>query len=232
MDAIKETGDCMRTERMHNADQLDDSSSIASAADMLIAIGRRLDRRGYAPATGGNYSIRLEDGSIAITASGSHKGQLTCDDIMRVSPSGAPLDAKRPSAETLLHCLVYAVDPGAGSVLHTHSVSGTVLSRALAGRDQILLEGYELLKIFPGVVTHDSRISMPLVDNSQDMQALAEQVRPLLTVQAPLLPAFYIRGHGLYAWGPTAQAAEHVVEACEFLLSCAWEEYKSGKTKG
>ncbi len=58
------------------------------------------------------------------------------------------------------------------------------------------------------------------------MAALTDQLRPLLTAQAPLLPAFYIRGHGLYAWGPTPAAAEHVVRACEFLLSCAWEEHK------
>jgi methylthioribulose-1-phosphate dehydratase len=195
-------------------------------ATALIAIGGRLDARGYAPATGGNYSVRLDDGSIAITASGTHKGRLTPGDIMRVSATGEALDARRPSAETLLHCLVYAVDPGAGSVLHTHSIAGTVLSRALAGHDHIVLEGYELLKIFPGIATHDTRVAMPLVDNSQDMPALAAQLRPLLEQQAPLLPAFYIRGHGLYAWASTPEAAEHVVEACEFLLRCAWEEWK------
>lgn len=211
---------------MHVQTDDDWTSRTSEAGRALIAIGRRLDARGYAPATGGNYSVRIDEHNIAITASGSHKGRLTPDDIMRVSFAGEPLDAKKPSAETLLHCLVYAIDPGAGSVLHTHSISGTVLSRALVDQDQILLEGYELLKIFPGVVTHDTRIAVPLVDNSQDMPALAEQIRPLLVAQTPLLPAFYIRGHGLYAWGPTPEEAEHVVEACEFLLNCAWEEHK------
>ncbi len=117
----------------------DRAKEVGDVGHTLIAIGRRLDARGYAPATGGNYSVRLDDGSIAITASGSHKGRLTPDDIMRVSATGDPLDAKRPSAETLLHCLVYEIDPDAGSVLHTHSISGTVLSRALASRDHILL---------------------------------------------------------------------------------------------
>ena len=41
------------------------------------------------------------------------------------------------------------------------------------------------------------------------------------------VPAFYIRGHGLYAWGPTMEAAEMMVEACEFLLACAWEEWQA-----
>ena len=145
---------------------------------------------------------------------------------MRVAPDGTPLDGKKTSAETLLHCLVYEVDPGAGAVLHTHSIAGTVLSRALAGQEAIVFEGYELLKIFPGTGTHDTSIAMPLVANSQDMAALAALTRPLLRAQQPLVPAFYIGGHGLYAWGATMDEAEHVTEACEFLLSCAWEELK------
>lgn len=196
----------------------------ATAAAQIVETGQRLDARGLAPATAGNYSVRLADGSIAVTVSGQHKGRLNAAGVMRVDAQGQALDAKRPSAETLLHCLVYAIDPAAGAVLHTHSVSGTVLSRALG--DSIPLTGYELLKIFPGTDTHDTTIVLPLVDNSQDMTALAEELRPLLEAQQPLVPAFYIRGHGLYAWGPTMEAAENLVEAIEFLLTCAWEELK------
>ncbi|WP_066656807.1 MULTISPECIES: methylthioribulose 1-phosphate dehydratase [unclassified Sphingomonas] len=196
----------------------------AAAAALIVETGRRLDARGLAPATAGNYSIRLADGSIAVTVSGAHKGRLTPDGVMRVDATGRPLDAKRPSAETLLHCLVYECDPGAGAVLHTHSVSGTVLSRALG--DAIVLSGYELLKIFPGTDTHDTSIAIPIVDNSQDMTALAQQLRPVLAAQRPIVPAFYIRGHGLYGWGPTMDAAENMIEAIEFLLTCAWEELK------
>jgi methylthioribulose-1-phosphate dehydratase len=196
----------------------------AAAAASIAETGRRLDARGLAPATAGNYSLRLADGSIAVTVSGEHKGRLTADGVMRVDPEGHPLDAKRPSAETLLHCLIYELDAGAGAVLHTHSVSGTVLSRAVS--DAIVLTGYELLKIFPGIHTHETTVSIPLVDNSQDMEALATVLRPMLAAQRPIMPAFYIRGHGLYGWGPTMVAAENMIEAIEFLLICAWEELK------
>ncbi|QOT73972.1 methylthioribulose 1-phosphate dehydratase [Sphingobium fuliginis] len=195
-------------------------------ADVLAKAGRRLDARGLAPATAGNYSARLADGTILITRSGAHKGRLDAAQFMRVAADGTAIDAGRSSAETLLHCLIYAVDPAAGAVLHTHSVAGTVLSRALAGRDGIALAEYELLKIFPGVATHEASVTLPLVDNSQDMPALAALLRPILLAQERLVPAFYIRGHGLYAWGPTLDAAEAMVEGCEFLLACAWEEMK------
>ena len=199
------------------------------AAQSIVAVGGRLDARGLAPATAGNYSIRLADGTMAITVSGAHKGRLSDEQVMRASLAGEPLDGKKPSAETLLHSLVYDVDPAAGAVLHTHSIAGTVLSRALAQADAIVLEGFEVLKIFPGIETHDVAVAMPLVDNTQDMPALAAQLRPILAAQSPILPAFYIRGHGLYAWGPTMDFAEFVVEACEFLLACALEELKLQK---
>lgn len=201
-------------------------SDLSHLTHALAETGGRLDARGLAPATAGNYSVRLEDGAILITRSGAHKGRLTQAQFMRVAPGGRAIDPGKSSAETLLHCLVYAVDPEAGAVLHTHSVAGTVLSRALDGQDAIVLTDYELLKIFPGVTTHQTSVTLPLVDNSQDMPALAARLRPVLERQAPLVPAFYIRGHGLYAWGPTLAAAEAMVEGCEFLLACAWEEVK------
>lgn len=201
-------------------------TDFATAARAIADTGRRLDQRGLAPATAGNYSIRLDDGSLAITISGAHKGRLTIDQVMRVSAEGAALDGKKPSAETLLHCLVYAIDPMADSVLHTHSIAGTVLSLTLGDAQAITLSGYELLKIYPGIDTHATSIVLPLVDNSRDMAALADRLRPLLIAQSPGLPAFYIRGHGLYAWGPSIEAAENIVEASEFLLACEWERLK------
>jgi methylthioribulose-1-phosphate dehydratase len=201
-------------------------TGFAAATDAIITAGRRLDQRGLAPATAGNYSIRLADGTLAVTVSGTHKGRLVPDQIMRVSADGVSLDGKKPSAETLLHCLIYAVDRSAGAILHTHSITGVVLSRALAGADAIVLADYELLKVYPGVDTHAVSVAMPLVDNSQDMVALAAQLRLLLTGQESLLPAFYIRGHGLYAWGRTMDAAENMVEGSEYLLACEWETLK------
>ncbi len=201
-------------------------TAFETATHAIVEVGTRLDRRGLAPATAGNYSVRLPDGTIALTVSGGHKGRLQPAQIMRASADGVALDGKRPSAETPLHCLIYALDPSAGGILHTHSVTGVVLSRALGGAGEIVFDGYELLKVFPGIDTHAARVAIPLVENSQDMAALAAVLRPLLAAQDPLVPAFYIRGHGLYAWGRTIAEAEHVVEAVEYLLACEWEMLK------
>ena len=92
------------------------------ATRAIIQVGNRLGSAGLAPATGGNYSVRLPDGTLAVTASGGHKGRLEPGQVMHATADGGSLDGKRPSAETLLHCLIYAVDETAGGVLHTHSV--------------------------------------------------------------------------------------------------------------
>ncbi|MEI9926597.1 MAG: class II aldolase/adducin family protein [Sphingomonas sp.] len=94
------------------------------AAIALVETGRRIDARGWAPATAGNYSARLDDGSFAVTVSGRHKGRLSPADIMRVDAQGNPLTRGRPSAETALHLALYRAFPAAGAVLHGHFAAG------------------------------------------------------------------------------------------------------------
>jgi methylthioribulose-1-phosphate dehydratase len=192
-----------------------------AATAALIAAGRLFHQRGWVPATAGNFSVRLDGKSLAVTTSGRHKGELTETDFMRVDLQGRALDAgKRSSAETLLHCQLYRHSPQAGAVLHTHSPASTVLSRK---HDSIRLAGYELLKIFEGIQTHDTVVEVPVFENDQDIARLARGVDAhMRTGRAP--HAYLIRGHGLYAWGRTVEEARHRVEALEFLFECELHE--------
>jgi methylthioribulose-1-phosphate dehydratase len=193
------------------------------ATEEIIAAGQRLDARGLAPATSGNYSVRLNDGRIAITVSGRHKGRMVAEDIMLIDSAGKPLEDKKPSAETLLHVVLYKAYPQANAVLHTHSVAGVALTRFLPRSDKIVLEGYEMLKAFPGITTHETKISIPVFDNTQDMDFLAEQVKARLE---PGMPAYLIKDHGIYTWGKDMEEAERVSEALEHILLCEIEMLK------
>ena len=74
-----------------------------------------------------------------------------------------------------------------------------------------------MLKGLAGVATHEHREWLPIVENSQDMQALAAETRRMLD-ENPKVHGFLIRRHGLYTWGKDlAEAARHV-EILEFLL--------------
>ncbi len=195
-------------------------------ARSLAEAGRFLASQGWAPATSGNYSARLDDGAIAITVSGRDKGQLTPDDIMAVDLEGQPLSpGKRSSAETLLHTSLYQAYPEVGAVLHTHSINCVSLSRWLLsrGHDSLALTNYELLKALPGITTHDVEVAVPIVANSQDMVTLSEAVlsrlKPLTT---PV--GYMIAGHGLYSWGATVRQARMATEALEVLVSCTLQD--------
>src|SRR3982750_4236875 len=100
------------------------AASTLDARAAIVSVGRWLDSKGWAPATAGNYSMRLNDGSFAGTVSGPpkgrltagasgapppgrHKGRLTEHDVMRVDAAGHALDGKKPSAETALHLALY-----------------------------------------------------------------------------------------------------------------------------
>ncbi|MGB5337862.1 MAG: methylthioribulose 1-phosphate dehydratase [Gammaproteobacteria bacterium] len=186
-------------------------------AASLIDAGRLLYGKGMVPATSGNFSARLANGNLAITVSGAHKGRLTQDDIMEVDAAGRSLDSRRPSAETLLHVVIYRRYPTAHMVLHPHSAHATVLSR-LCG-DALLLQDYELLKAFPGVDTHACTVSVPVLDNDQDMTRLAARVDAALD-GLENAHGFLIRGHGFYTWGETIAETLRHVEAFEFLFVC------------
>jgi methylthioribulose-1-phosphate dehydratase len=192
----------------------------------LIAAGRRLEARGMAAATSGNYSARLPDGRLALTVSGAHKGRLGPQDLMPVSTAGESLDGRRPSAETLLHTGLYQLFPSVNAILHAHSVISVTLTRFLPGKDVLSLEGYEMLKAFPGITTHATRVDIPIFDNSQDIGTLSAQVSERLQELRAPPPAYLLRGHGIYTWGATVAEAERVMEAMEHLLACELETLK------
>jgi methylthioribulose-1-phosphate dehydratase len=104
-------------------------------------------------------------------------------------------------------------------VVHGHSIANTVLSRR-AG-ESIRLEGYELLKAFPGLQTHEAAIELPVLDNDQDIARLQAAVEARWARMAPpVLPGYLIRGHGVYVWGPDMDAALARLEGLEFMLAC------------
>lgn len=197
------------------------SDTLSRLRAELIAAGQFFHSRGWVPATSSNFSARLTDAEILITSSGQHKGCLDEGGFLRADLQGVSLDAgKRPSAETGLHTAMYRRDAAIGSVLHTHSVNATVLSMRL---DQVVFDGYEVQKAFPGVETHESRVIIPVFPNSQDIPALAGVVDAYLDAN-PHTVGYLIRGHGVYTWGATVADAQRHIEALEFLFECVYRQ--------
>ncbi|HMO40584.1 MAG TPA: methylthioribulose 1-phosphate dehydratase [Saprospiraceae bacterium] len=188
--------------------------------EALVDVIRFLHAQGWAPATSSNYSFRMpSEANFYISESGIDKGAFAIENFLYVTASGQPIDdARRPSAETGLHSIIYALYPEVHCVLHTHSVPGTVLSRQLLSQGALFLSDYEILKGFSGVSTHEVVIKIPIFANTQDIPALAAAVQHY--AQAEEMRAFLIAGHGMYTWGSTIAEAKRHVEVVEFLLAC------------
>ena len=196
----------------------------ASVAARLVETGRRLERRGWALGTSGNFSavVSRDPLRLAITASGVDKASLSEKDIVEVDERAQLVNAKgkgdgrpRPSAEAHLHAAVVKAR-GAGAVLHTHSVWTTILTDA-AEAGEISIRGYEMLKGLAGVRTHEHEERVPIVENAQDMPKLAREVEGILA-ERPGAHAFLLRRHGLYTWGGDLSEAVRHVEILEFLF--------------
>ncbi|MDD1613123.1 MAG: methylthioribulose 1-phosphate dehydratase [Methylococcaceae bacterium] len=196
---------------------MNDNDAFRDAAQQLIDAGRFIDSKGWVPATSGNFSARLPDGTIAITVSGKHKGRLELDDIMLIDADANSLDGKKPSAETVLHTTLYKRFPDIQSILHPHSLNATLISRIF--KSEIVLEDYELLKALCGITTHECRIVVPIFANDQNIPRLAELVERYLDKHSDC-HAYIIAGHGLYTWGSSVQETLRHLEALDFIFDC------------
>lgn len=193
------------------------TADFREASRALAAIGQRIYGNGWSPATSSNYSVRLNEHYAAVTQSGKNKELLQETDIMAVDMQGQAASAGKPSAETLLHTQLYRRFPKVGSVLHTHSHASTVLTMHWPA-NSITLDGYELLKALDGFTTHESRLVIPVFDNTQDIAALAEAVDAAMEA-GDASHAYLIRGHGLYTWAADLPACYRQLEALEVLLA-------------
>ena len=186
----------------------------------LAAIAKSFHGRGWLLGTSGTLSavVQREPLRLAMSPSGVDKGELMPDQMLTINENARIVnqDFGKPSDESLLHIRIVK-ERGAGAVLHTHSVWNNILSDLYASEGGVTISGYEMLKGLQGVRTHEHSEWLPIIDNSQDMPALAESIGQILNAH-PNAHGFLLRRHGLYSWGETLAQAKRHIEILEFLL--------------
>ncbi len=193
--------------------------------DRLRECGELFHSRGWSVGTSSNYSAVIpgDPVELIVTASGKDKGRLEREDFVHLGADGSPTvpDQPKSSAETMLH-VVLAADPiNAGSILHTHSIWGTLLSDRFFDQGGFEISGYEMLKGLEGIPTHETTHWIPIFDNTQDIPSLAEEVKALIESDPEKIShGFLIRNHGLYTWGRNVFCARRHIEVYEFLFEC------------
>ncbi|MDZ4380809.1 MAG: methylthioribulose 1-phosphate dehydratase [Parvibaculum sp.] len=195
--------------------------SYSDAAKGVIAMARFAGARGWVPATSGNFSARIDRGRAALTATGANKAELTEAGVIEAEIFGPK--HPRASAEAPLHLARYRNAPQIGAISHIHSMAATVLSRRHERAGYVRLEGWELLKAFSGVETHETVLDVPIVPNDQDTDRLADVVEQRLAALDRAY-GYLIAGHGLYVWGADAAETVRHMEAFDFLLNAQLHE--------
>jgi len=219
-----------KTRRSRKNTQAKRLSELAAA---LAVLGRSIHSRGWALGTSGNFSAVAARAPfrLMITPTGVDKGRLEADQLVLVDAEGKLAGgAGRPSVETVLHLAIVRAR-GAGAVLHTHSIWSTILSDEFAGAGGLWIEGYEMLKGLEGINTHRHREWLPIVENSQDMTALAASIEETLKLN-PDAHGFLLRRHGLYTWGSDLAQAKRHLEILEFLLEVIGRARSSPEARG
>jgi methylthioribulose-1-phosphate dehydratase len=183
---------------------------------------RNYNKNGWSPATSTNYSFKeITSQEINVSRSGIDKAQFLATDFIKVDFSGNPLAEfkdQKPSAETLIHCVLYKMFPQTTVILHSHSIYSVLNSQKY--KDEIHFEGYEIQKGFKGQITHLNQISIPILENSQNMLEFSKWMND--KKESFSNHCFIIKNHGVYAWGENLFEAKRHLETIEYLLEVNW----------
>ncbi len=103
-------------------------SDVTAKRDELSKWAKSLFDRGLTGGSSGNISLRLEDGGLLVTPTGSCMGFLDPADISHLDKDGRLLSGKAPTKEMPLHNAFYETRHQTGAVVHLHSSHSVALS--------------------------------------------------------------------------------------------------------
>ena len=92
----------------------------ATLREEICRVGASLHARGYVHGTSGNISVRTDAGYL-ITPTDACLGRLDPARLAEVDAAGRQTSGDRASKTLALHRRIYAADPDARCVIHTHS---------------------------------------------------------------------------------------------------------------
>ena len=175
------------------------------AARKILHIGRDAWTRGLFNGMNGNISVRM-DSRILITGTGSAKGHLcTVDLTLMERATQKIIQGPPPSSETPVHLAIYARQPAAQAVLHTHCPHLLALSL------QINTPMLQELPLFEGqVFAHKLTHVPPLTPGTPELGTAVGEAS--VTHQC-----IFMENHGLVVWGKDLVQALALTEELESL---------------
>ena len=177
----------------------------------ICRVGRSLYERGYVHATTGNISVRLpERRGFLITPTDACLGFLQPDRLAHADApddgAGAQADAPRASKTLALHRAIYAAEPTAHCVIHTHSAELVALTLEGVWRADAILP-----PITPYFVMKVGRVPLIAYHRPGDPAVaalVAHEIAAAQACQAPIRAVMLDRlGPNVWHDGPAAAMA-------------------------
>ncbi|MFD8911415.1 aldolase [Streptomyces sp. NPDC059575] len=184
---------------------------VEEARREIVRVGTSLFARGYVHASAGNISARVGDSHL-ITPTDAALGFLDPARLAFVDAQGEQLAGDRASKTLTLHRRIYAADPTARFVVHTHSTH--LVGLTLAGvwsQDDVLppITPYYVMKVGHVPLVPYHRPGDPRVADLVTAR-IAERAASGTPIRAVLLDRL-----GPVVWGPDAASALAVLEELE-----------------
>jgi ribulose-5-phosphate 4-epimerase/fuculose-1-phosphate aldolase len=176
----------------------------AKLREEICSIGASLHARGYTVGSAGNISARLDDGWL-ITPTDASLGRLDPADIAKVGLDGQTVSGGKPSKTLALHRGVYARNPQARGIVHTHSTHLVALTLAGVWRDDDVLP-----PITPYYVMKVGHVPFIRYRRPGDPEVAAQIAAVAADVRAVLLERL-----GPVAWERSVSHASDVIEELE-----------------
>ena len=186
-------------------------ADLAAAREEIVRVGTSLFQRGYVHASAGNISCQV-GGEFLITPTDAPLGFLARDRISHVDDAGRLLSGDRASKTLTLHRRIYAADPDARFVIHTHATHLVALTLSgVWSEDDVLppITPYFVMK-----VGHVPLISYRRPGDPEVADLVAARITAGREAGTPIR-AVMLERLGPVVWGPTPQAAMAVLEELE-----------------
>ena len=103
-------------------------------ADQICMILKRIYDMDMTTLTGGNVSIKDDEGVIWVSPTGIDKGSLRREDIVQILPDDTIVGKWRPTSEYRIHVGILRTRPEIKAVLHAHSPALVTMIRKRSSR--------------------------------------------------------------------------------------------------
>src|SRR5688572_5004558 len=175
--------------------------SEAEIKNQIVEVGRRLYANRFIAAGDGNISARVGN-SLLFTPTGTCKGFLKAEDIVKTDLEGKKLEGTRnPSSEALMHLEIYKLRPDVQAVVHAHPPYATGYAVAGMPLDKALL---------PEVI-----LTMGCIPLAEYSTPTTEEVARAIRDLIPFHDALLLSNHGAVTYGKDMETAYFKMETLE-----------------